>query len=218
VDGDPELAAEVAALRTSLGLDDGRRAVLYAPTFSTGPDGRPGGLLEPPIDPEVFARELGEQYVLLVRPHYLCRANVPPGARAVMRDVGAVPDATLLLLLADALVTDHSSIMFDFALLDRPIVLHLPDGRDLAPGYLDLNREGPGPITRTERELVAALAGLDAAEAVHGPRRRAFAARFGEHDRGTAARTVADRYFPAARPGRRSERTSRRGSSHGRTA
>ncbi|CNG34163.1 glycosyl transferase [Mycobacterium tuberculosis] len=203
VDGDAELAAEVASLRASLGLGDGRRAVLYAPTFATGPKGRPVKLLEPPVDPELFARELGEEYVLLVRPHYLCRANLPPGARAVMRDVGAVPDVTPLLLLADALVTDHSSIMFDFALLDRPIILHLPDGRDLTAGYVDLDRHGPGPITRTQEELVAALAGLDAAEGVHAARRRAFAARFGEHDRGTAARTVVDRYFPAPRPDHR---------------
>lgn len=203
VDGDPELAAEVASLRASLGLDGGRRAVLYAPTFATGPKGRPVKLLDPPVDPDVFARELEDEYVLLVRPHYLCRANVPPGARAVMRDVGAVPDVTPLLLLADALVTDHSSIMFDFALLDRPIILHLPDGRDRTAGYFDLDLHGPGPITRTEEELVAALAGLDAVDAAHAARRRAFAARFGEHDRGTAARTVVDRYFPAARPGRR---------------
>ncbi|NDU77035.1 glycosyltransferase [Actinomadura sp. DSM 109109] len=211
VDGDPELAAEVEALRDSLGLDGGRRAVLYAPTFTTGPKGRPVRLLDPPVDPEVFARELGERCVLLVRPHYLCRANVPPGARTVMRDVGGVPDVTPLLLLADALVTDHSSIMFDFALLDRPIVLHLPDGRDRAAGYFDLERHAPGPVTRTEDELVAALAGLDAAEDEYAGRRRAFAARFGEHDRGTAARTVADRYFPAAPP-------SGRGRRHGRAA
>ncbi|MFI0483561.1 CDP-glycerol glycerophosphotransferase family protein [Actinomadura sp. 9N215] len=225
VDGDPELAAEVARLRRSLGLDadGGRRAVLYAPTFATGPSGRPGNSggrsprrdrvrpLEPPVRPEVFARELGEEFVLLVRPHYLGRADLPPGARAVMRDVGDVPDAVPLLLLADALITDHSSIMFDFALLDRPIVLHLPDGRDRAAGYFDLERHAPGPITRTEDELVAALADLDAADAVHAPRRRAFAGRFGEHDRGTAARTVVDRCFPAAGPRRRGDR-------HGRTA
>ncbi|WP_024936376.1 bifunctional glycosyltransferase/CDP-glycerol:glycerophosphate glycerophosphotransferase [Actinomadura welshii] len=209
LDDDPELAAEVAALRDALGLDGGRRAVLYAPTFATGPRGRPVRLLDPPVDPDAFARELGERYVLLVRPHYLCRANVPPGARSVMRDVGDVPDVTPLLLIADALITDHSSIMFDFALLDRPIVLHLPGGRDRAGGYFDLERHAPGPITRTEDELVAALAGLDTAEAVHAGRRRAFAARFGEHDRGTAARTVADRYFPAARPGYRGDRHDR---------
>ncbi|MGH3239017.1 MAG: CDP-glycerol glycerophosphotransferase family protein [Spirillospora sp.] len=216
VDGDPELAGEVVRLRRRLGLDEGddRRAVLYAPTFATGRKGRPARPLEPPIRPEVFARELGEEFVLLVRPHYLCRAALPPGARAVMRDVGGVPDAVPLLLLADALITDHSSIMFDFALLDRPIVLHLPDGRDRASGYFDLERHAPGPITRTEDELVAALAGLDGTEAVHAPRRRAFAGRFGEHDRGTAARTVVDRYFPPAGP----TPTSRRGDRDGRAA
>ncbi|WP_067462093.1 bifunctional glycosyltransferase/CDP-glycerol:glycerophosphate glycerophosphotransferase [Actinomadura macra] len=193
--GDPELAAEVAALRRSLGLGDGRRVVLYAPTFRTGPGGRPVRGLEPPIDPAVFARELGGEFVLLVRPHYLCKATLPPSARAVMRDVGAVPDVTPLLLLSDALVTDHSSIMFDFALLDRPIILHLPDEAGLDTGYFDLRRHAPGPITRTEDELVAALARLDASGDAHAVRRRAFALRFGEHDRGTAARTVVERYF-----------------------
>ncbi|KAB2375105.1 CDP-glycerol glycerophosphotransferase family protein [Actinomadura montaniterrae] len=195
VDGDPELAAEVAALRRSLRLDDGRRAVLYAPTFKTGPKGRPVKLMEPPVDPARFARDLGDEIVLLVRPHYLCRANLPPSAARAMRDVGDVADATLLLLLADALVTDHSSIMFDFALLDRPIVLHLPAGGEHDTGYFDLEEHAPGPVTRTEDELVAALADLDAAGSAHAARRRAFAARFGEHDRGTAARTVVDRYF-----------------------
>ncbi|TDD90137.1 bifunctional glycosyltransferase/CDP-glycerol:glycerophosphate glycerophosphotransferase [Actinomadura rubrisoli] len=195
VAGDPELAAEVAEIRRSLGLEDGRRAVLYAPTFRTGPGGRPVRRLDPPIDPGVFARELGEELVLLVRPHYLCGTRLPPSARAVMRDAGAVADVTPLLLLADALVTDHSSIMFDYALLDRPIVLHLPDEADLGTGYFDLERHAPGPITRTEDELVAALASLDASGAAHAARRRAFALRFGEHDRGTAARTVVERYF-----------------------
>ncbi|QKG27319.1 CDP- glycerol:poly(glycerophosphate)glycerophosphotransferase [Actinomadura verrucosospora] len=194
-DGDPELAAEVAALRRTLGLEDGRRAVLYAPTFRTEPKGGPAAPMEPPVDPARFARELGDEIVLLVRPHYLCRANLPPSAARVMRDVGGVPDVTPLLLLADALVTDHSSIMFDYALLDRPIVLHLPPDGEHATGYFDLEEHAPGPVTRTEDELIAALADLDAAGTAHAARRRAFAARFGEHDRGTAARTVVDRYF-----------------------
>ncbi|MFB4298439.1 CDP-glycerol glycerophosphotransferase family protein [Actinomadura sp. NTSP31] len=195
VGGDDELAAEVDALRRSLGLDDGRRAVLYAPTFRTGPKGRPVRRMEPPVDPARFARELGDEIVLLVRPHYLCRANLPPSAARAMRDVGGVPDVTLLLLLADALVTDHSSIMFDYALLDRPIVLHLPEDGEHADGYFDLELHAPGPVTRTEDELIAALADLDAAGSAHAARRRAFAERFGEHDRGTAARAVVDRYF-----------------------
>lgn len=57
--------------------------------------------------------------------------------------------------------------MFDYALLDRPMVFHLPDEADLGTGYFDLARYAPGPITRTEDELVAALAGFDAGGAAH---------------------------------------------------
>ncbi|MFC6882498.1 glycosyltransferase [Actinomadura sp. J1-007] len=202
VDGDPELAAEVDELRRTLRLgDDGRRAVLYAPTFRRGPDGRPVRETQVPIDPERFARELGRDLVLLVRPHYLCGADLPPSARCAIRDVGAVPDVTPLLLIADALITDHSSIMFDYALLDRPMLFHLPDEEAFGTGYFDLTAHAPGPITRTEGELVTALSRLEADAPAHAARRRAFVARFGEHDRGTAARTIVDRYFPE-RPAR----------------
>ncbi|GAA4143725.1 hypothetical protein GCM10022416_33910 [Actinomadura keratinilytica] len=203
VNGDPDTAAEAQALRRSLGLDDGRRVVLYAPTFRLGPDGRPVRYVDPPIDPQRFARELGGAMVLLVRPHYLCRARrcAAAGIRAV--DAGRLPDVTPLLLLADALVTDHSSLMFDYALLDRPMILHVPDPQALGGGYFDLTEHAPGPVTATEDDLVAALADLDRVAARYAPRRRAFVQRFGEYDRGTAARAVVERFFTTVREGAR---------------
>ncbi|MEU5883306.1 CDP-glycerol glycerophosphotransferase family protein [Spirillospora sp. NPDC047279] len=218
--GDPELAAELAALRERLDLTgDPRRVVLYAPTFRSGPDGRPVRALEPPVDPARFARELGDDLLLLVRPHYLCTVQLPPGVRGTMRNVGNVPDVTLLLLLADGLVTDHSSIMFDYALLDRPMVFHLPDEVELGRGYFDLAEHAPGPITRTEDELLAELSVLAAGGDPGAGRRHAFAGRFGEHDRGDAARTVVDRVFRGARTARRTSReTSRKRSPRGRAS
>ncbi|MBO2449448.1 CDP-glycerol glycerophosphotransferase family protein [Actinomadura barringtoniae] len=195
---DPDLERDVAALRAKLGLKhDKRRVVLYAPTFRKGPDGRPVRRIDPPIDLDRFARELGDDIVLLVRPHYFCTLALPPqgdGRRRSIIEVGNVQDVTLLLLLADTLVTDHSSIMFDYALLDRPMVFHLPDEQRLGRGYFDLIEEAPGPITRTEDELLAALVALPHQPA-YTERRRAFARRFGEHDHGDAAKAVVDRYF-----------------------
>ena len=72
--------------------------------------------------------------------------------------------------------------------------LHVPDEVELGRGYFDLAEHAPGPITRTEDELLAALVALPHQPA-YVERRKAFARRFGEHDRGTAARTVVDRYF-----------------------
>ncbi|GAA2582186.1 CDP-glycerol glycerophosphotransferase family protein [Actinomadura fulvescens] len=198
---DPELAADVAALRDRLGLnDDGRRVVLYAPTFRSGPDGRPVRGLDPPVDPDRFVQELGDDLLLLVRPHYLSTVRLPPAVQGSMRNVGTVPDVTPLLLLADALVTDHSSIMFDYALLDRPMVFHLPEDVAFGRGYFDLTRHAPGPITRTEDELVAELSAFAAGGDPGAGRRRAFAERFGEHDQGTAARAVVDRFFRQGDP------------------
>ncbi|SEG41462.1 CDP-glycerol glycerophosphotransferase [Thermomonospora echinospora] len=193
--GDP---AALAALRRSLDLD-GRRVVLYAPTFRAEGDGGAAGRLELPFDPMRFARELGDTHVLLVRPHYLSAVGLPPGARHAVRDVGRLPDVTPLLLLADALVTDYSSIMFDYALLDRPMIFYTPDLAEYAGRargcYFDLAEHAPGPVLDDEDALLAALADLDGQRVAHAARRRAFAARFGEYDRGIAARAVVERFF-----------------------
>ena len=63
-------------------------------------------------------------------------------------------------MAADVLVTDYSSLMFDYAVLDRPIVIHAPDWevyRAMRGTYFDLMAEPPGAVTRTEAEVVAAV-------------------------------------------------------------
>src|SRR5690606_18458194 len=97
------------------------------------------------------------------------------------------------------LVTDYSSIMFDYALLDRPMIFYVPDleeytGRDRGC-YFDLAEHAPGPLLREEDALLAALADLPAQRDAHAARRRAFAARFGEYDRGDAAARVVELIF-----------------------
>ena len=72
-------------------------------------------------------------------------------------DVASHPSVEELCLAADVLVTDYSSIMFDYAVLDRPIVIHAPDWdvyRELRGTYFDLLAEPPGVVARTEDELV----------------------------------------------------------------
>jgi CDP-glycerol glycerophosphotransferase len=206
-DGDPDVARELEKLRRRLGLGgDGRKVVLYAPTFRPDDDRkprkgrrRPKDATELPFDPERFVTELGDEHVLLIRPHYLSRIVLPPGssraAREAVRDVGGVPDITPLMLLTDVLITDRSSVMFDYALLDRPMIFYFPEGVAEEDGYFDLAAEAPGPLVRDEDALFAALADLDGVQRDHAERRRAFAARYGEHDRGTAARTVVERFF-----------------------
>ncbi|GAA3946935.1 hypothetical protein GCM10023085_31420 [Actinomadura viridis] len=206
--GDPEPVRAAEALRRELGLDGDRAVILYAPTFRSRPDGTRIRRAVPPIDPGRFAARLGDSQVLLVRQHYRTRLDLPGGGDGAVRDAGHIADVTPLLLLADALITDHSSVMFDYALLDRPIVLYVPDGEDAADlaahggGYFDLAAHAPGPVVRDEEALLTALAGLDRIRREYAWRRRAFAARYGEYDQGAAAEAVVERFFgKAARHG-----------------
>jgi CDP-glycerol glycerophosphotransferase len=101
-------------------------------------------------------------------------------------------------LAADVLVTDYSSIMFDYAVLDRPIVIHAPDWevyRTMRGTYLDLMAEPPGTVTRTEPELIEALTSRTAWGEAAGRARAAFRARFCSLDDGRASERVVRRLW-----------------------
>jgi CDP-glycerol glycerophosphotransferase len=186
------------ALRKKLKLTDDRKVVLYAPTFRAGPNGRPEKRFELPFDVERFAKELGETHVLLVRPHYLSSAVLPPSLRGTARSVADVHDVTSLLQITDVLITDYSSVMFDYALLDRPMLFFAPDLEDYVRSrgsYFDLTEEAPGPVIRDEDQLFAALADLDGVGTRYAKQRKRFAENFGEYDQGTAAKQIVERFF-----------------------
>ncbi|WP_406394766.1 CDP-glycerol glycerophosphotransferase family protein [Streptomyces sp. NBC_00887] len=184
------------ALAGELGLPDHRKVVLYAPTFRGGPGKRKRRRLL--LDAARFAERFGDEYTLLVRAHYLESASLPPCPPGTVVDVSGHHDVSELLALADVLVTDYSSIMFDYALLDRPVVLFAPDLDAYAAergSYFDLRAKAPGPVVETEDELFGVLARLKAADTGFEAERRAFAEEFGAYDRGDAARAVVDTVF-----------------------
>ncbi|MEU8570130.1 bifunctional glycosyltransferase family 2 protein/CDP-glycerol:glycerophosphate glycerophosphotransferase [Streptomyces pathocidini] len=191
-----------AELAAELGIPEDRRVLLYAPTFRGGTSGRARGF-ELPFDVEEFTRRLGDRYVLLVRSHYLDHVVLPPSVRGRVLDVTGHHDITPLLLLADALVTDYSSVMFDYALLDRPMLFYAYDWEEYANEtrgtYFDLREHAPGPFVETEEALFSALADLKAADTEYAAARHRFVTEYGEYDRGDAARTIVDMFFGGGR-------------------
>ncbi|NEE27554.1 CDP-glycerol:glycerophosphate glycerophosphotransferase, partial [Streptomyces sp. SID7982] len=122
----PDRAKVAAAVRERLAIPEGRRVVLYAPTWREDQP-RKGGKYAPDLhlDLEQARETLGDDHVLLVRRHYLVGGSVPD--TDVVRDVSRHPDVAELLLISDVLVTDYSSIMFDFAQTGRPMLFHTYD-------------------------------------------------------------------------------------------
>ncbi|MBM9508862.1 bifunctional glycosyltransferase/CDP-glycerol:glycerophosphate glycerophosphotransferase [Actinacidiphila acididurans] len=186
-------AERVAALRAALGIPAGATALLYAPTHR---DYRRGYV--PDLDLAALAGELGPDVVLLHRAHH----RYPPGHAAPdhprVLDVSAHPSAEELCLASDGLITDYSSLMFDYAGLDRPILLHLPDWevyRATRGVYFDITEHPPGLVARGQDDLTDILA----TGAWRGPRsaqlRAAFRERFCAYDDGHAAERVVRRVF-----------------------
>lgn len=190
------------ALAADLGIPDHRTVVLYAPTFRGMP--KKGRTTRLPLDVRRFADRFADDYVLLVRAHYLESAVLPVCPPGTVIDVSGHHDVSELLCLADALITDYSSIMFDYALLDRPMAFFTPDLEEYAAGrgsYFDLRAEAPGPVVETEDELLRVMAELKQSDATHRADRARFAEKFGGYESGRAARTAVDVLF-AGRPSR----------------
>ncbi|WP_250403077.1 CDP-glycerol glycerophosphotransferase family protein [Streptomyces cellostaticus] len=189
-------AAEVRAARARLGIAPGATAVLYAPTHRDYEAG-----FTPRLDLAALADRLGGDTVLLVRAHYFYGAASPlTGLRRSGRiiDVSSYDPVEELCLAADALVTDYSSIMFDYANLDRPIVIHADDWetyRTTRGVYFDLMADHPGQVARTQEELTEILTSGAWRDESAAKARAAFRRRFCEYDDGRAAERVVRRVF-----------------------
>jgi CDP-glycerol glycerophosphotransferase len=199
----PDREAVRARVREQLGIPDGTRAVLYAPTwrddfvFSGG-----AAPLELALEAERALDELGEDHVLLLRLHYMLTGRLAPIDHPGVRDVSAHPDVSELYLAADVLVTDYSSVMFDFAVTGKPQLFFTYDlaaYRDNLRGfYFDFGPVAPGPLLETTDELIAALRGLDQVNVDYADRYAAFQERFAHLEDGHATERVIERVLGTA--------------------
>ncbi|MEV0845807.1 bifunctional glycosyltransferase family 2 protein/CDP-glycerol:glycerophosphate glycerophosphotransferase [Streptomyces sp. NPDC049954] len=189
-------AADVLKARASLGLAEGTKVFLYMPTHREYEAG-----FRSRLDLARTAQRLGPDSVLLVRGHYFYDAgavlSTPDGAGRVV-DVSAHPRVETLYLASDALITDYSSAMFDYANLDRPIIVYADDWDiySVVRGtYFDLLNEAPGPVAVSEDELLDILTSGEWERDESTARRAAFRRRFCEFDDGRAAERVVRQVF-----------------------
>jgi CDP-glycerol glycerophosphotransferase len=199
---------------------EGKRVVLYAPTYRDDLEYRPGTRVSPLrdlptyrsavvrlsgyrlghlLDLEALSTALGSDHVVLFRKHHRVVEALPAEVGSLVRDVSGYPDAIELLLAADVLITDYSSLAFDFAASGRPLLFFTPDleaYRDDVRGLsLDLDAVAPGPLLRTTDEVIDALRDLDAVAAEHRPRYEAFVDVYCPLADGRASARVVERVF-----------------------
>ncbi|MGW3159113.1 bifunctional glycosyltransferase/CDP-glycerol:glycerophosphate glycerophosphotransferase [Streptomyces sp. NPDC001089] len=183
-------AEDVARVRAELGVPEGRTALLYAPThrdYSTGFESR--------LDLEEFCEEIGDSFVVLLRAHYFYDGGGRAAGGRII-DVTRHRSSEDVCLAADALITDYSSIMFDYANLDRPIVVYADDWevyRETRGVYFDLLQAPPGQVAATPGELARVFRDGSYADDSARALRTAFRERFCAFDDGQAAERVVRR-------------------------
>jgi CDP-glycerol glycerophosphotransferase len=196
-----EATALAATVRARLGLPAGKKVVMYAPTWRDNQYYASGRYrFDFRLDLQDAYRRLGDDYVFLVRGHHQMADDVPEDIRpGFMLNVTAYPDISELFLVTDALITDYSSMMCDFAATGKPMVFYtydLEDYRDNLRGFnLDFEAEVPGPLLATSAEVVTAVGDLDAVAAQYRAKYEAFAVKFCSLDDGKAGARACDRIF-----------------------
>jgi CDP-glycerol glycerophosphotransferase len=194
----PERDAIRARVRERLGIAEGTRAVLYAPTwrddvvFAGGDEP-----LELDLDVERVAQELGQDHCLLLRLHYMLTGRLKAFGSDAIQDVSFYPDISELYLAADVLMTDYSSVMFDFAVTAKPQLFFTPDletYRDTTRGfYFDFEPVAPGPLLTDTDGVIATLRDLPTVGAQYADRYATFRERFSHLEDGHATERVLDR-------------------------
>lgn len=196
-----------ARVRRDLGVPDGVPAVLYTPTWREDLLAADGGFdFALHLDLEAVTARLGDA-VLLLRLHYELSHRLGGVQHPQVVDVSAHPEVSDLYLAADAMVTDYSSTMFDFAVTGKPMAFFtydLADYRDRLRGfYFDVS-ELPGPLLQTSAEVAEVLADLDGLARERADDLAAFRQRFCSLEDGSATERVLDQFFGGSAPDPRS--------------
>ena len=152
-------------LRKQFAVPENKKVILYAPTWRESTDGGKTCNLRPPINLEKWENELGDNYVLIIRAHVNTRQMLGIRFNDFVRDGSDYPVVNDLLMVADYLISDYSSIIMDYCILGRPIVCFGYDFEDYnkARGgfYFDLDKEIPSGICHTEDEVLSYILNAD---------------------------------------------------------
>ena len=190
-------ALDRALIRQRLGINNpNTRVVLYAPTWRDYKRSATGNWESVTFMDENI--ELPPGFQMIYRGHTNTHAAHKTKVAGGAIDVTKYPDVTELYLAADILITDFSSVMFDFTVTGKPVLFLAPDlerYRAERGFYFDFEATAPGPILKTDSEVVAALARIDEISAEYSVKYRAWQQKFNSLEDGKAAARVADIVF-----------------------
>lgn len=187
---------DLDVIKSKLKIPKDKKVILYAPTWRDNSYNLKGYTFKLKVDFKKWQEILGDDYVVIFKPHYLIVNDFDlESVKDFVYFVDPKEDISNLYLIADILVTDYSSVFFDYAILKRPIYFYMYDldsYRDELRGfYLDIYHELPGEVIEDETILLNKIKmnNFDFNKLTK------FNQRFNNHEDGNASKRVLDILF-----------------------
>lgn len=171
---------DIKKLKSKLDLPLDKKIILYAPTW------REMNNFELMLDLDSLKKSLSDEYILILRLHHLSFKNWSFTPDEFVYDLSRYDSIEELYLISDILVTDYSSVMFDYANLDRPIILFTYDLKEyhekLRGFYMDIIENRPGPLVYTSKELEDTILNIEDVEKKTNAFRQKFRDKFLQYE------------------------------------
>lgn len=186
----------ITKIKQNLNIPSDKKVILYAPTWRDDEYIGAGKInFELKLELDKLQKELSDEYIILVRTHYFIanNLNLKP-YKGFAFDVCDYDDIAELYLVSDILITDYSSVFFDFANLKRPILYYTYDLEKyenvLRGFYIDIHTEVPGPLLKTTEEVIDSIKNIEKIKSEYSDKYDEFYERFCSIDDGNASKRI----------------------------
>lgn len=192
---------KVNEIKSKLNIPNDKKIILYAPTWRDDEFVDIGSVkFKLQLELDKLKEALSDEYIVLVRTHYFISNNLDlSGVEDFAFDVSRYDDIAELYLVADILITDYSSVFFDYANLKRPILYYTYDLEKyenvLRGFYLDIHEEVPGPLLKTTEEVIDSIKNIESLKEEYKDKYDAFYERFCSIEDGNASKRIVEKVW-----------------------
>lgn len=194
---------DIKTLKEKYQLPFDKKVILYAPTWRDNSYyDNASYKMDAPLDYDELYNQLSKEYVILIKYHYMVKERLDFSRyHGFYQVMDASYDISELYLVSDLLVTDYSSVMFDYSLLKRPMIFYVYDlqeyEEELRGFYFDFVKTAPGPLVMTTKELADRIQNTDFSQ--YQQKYQEFQAKYHSFEHGDAAKRAIDAVFHAKR-------------------
>ena len=189
----------VVAIKEKLGLPLDKKVMLYAPTWRDSGNRRMDRDFKLRLDLRELFEQFGNSHVIVLRLHHLISsANFIESDLSffVFEFSSAQYDVQEIMLVSDVLITDYSSMMFDYANLCRPIIFFAYDfaeySTEIRGTYFDLKTHSPGPVVECMNDLIQSIRTIETWTLEFSEKQISFHEKFCSLESGIATQRVID--------------------------